>query len=101
MYTITRSTTIDQHRGVNPATGLRLVVRHEVVTAREYDDRVDPRDHAERLTDELHTAEVELASLDADHRELAQDWLADADAVGLDAKSEAAHLRRAITWTRR
>lgn len=69
---ITRKSTIDQHQGTHPGTGLRITQLVEVET--EYDlDASDPEEHA--WVDEVHAARVALESLDSEARARAQRWL--------------------------
>lgn len=71
---ITRKTTIDRHIGGNPATGLRMMQAHDVVTEYAELDADDPAD--QRWVDEVHEARVALEQLDVEPRQRAYDWLA-------------------------
>ena len=83
-----RRTTIEQHVGEHPTTGLRMTRLHEVITDV---DGATESDAAE--VDDLHAAEVELASLDAGPRAKATAWLEEHD---VDMADEANWIRRAI-----
>lgn len=80
---------IEQHVGDDPATGLRTIQFHEVITERDVNEAA-----AARIGD-LHAVEVELASLDAEPRAKAEAWLAK-HADQIDAANEADWIRRVI-----
>ena len=87
---ITRKSTIDQHIGTHPVTGLRMTELCDIVT--EYDlDASDPDER--RWVDEVHEARVQLEMLDADVRNRAKDWLAE---HGANISDEASAYRAAI-----
>ena len=81
---------IEQHVGDDPATGLRTIQLHEVIT----EGNVNEVEAATRIGD-LHAVEVELASLDAEPRAKAEAWLA-SHADQIDVSNEADWIRRAI-----
>lgn len=93
---IRRTTTIDQHRGMHPATGLRITALHEVVSAYPLLDEGDADD--EKWVDEVHALRVEMESLEADQRERALEWLARHDGDDLE---EIEAYRNAIREARR
>ena len=65
-----RRTTIEQHIGDDPATGLRIVHTLDIVT--EISDEDDLA-----ACDDLHAAKVALASLDVEPRRRATEWIDD------------------------
>lgn len=69
---ITRKTTIDQHQGNHPGTGIRITRLVEVVTEVRLDE-TDER-YQQGVTT-LHRARVALESLDACARARAERWL--------------------------
>jgi len=98
-------TTIDQHRG-DHHTGMRMMELVEIRT--QFSDycqdkrweRMSEHDRdwwAELLAD-LHAARVELASLDADLRHAAEEYLG--QIAGDDLSDHAATIRRAIELAR-
>lgn len=92
MDTITRKTTIEQHQGTHPATGMRMVALKDVVTELECDAATA---EANALADRLHAARVAIAEMYAGDRQAAEEWIADrADSV-TDTESEIALLERA------
>lgn len=87
---ITRKTTIDQHIGTHPLTGLPMFERRDIVT--EYD--LDASNRADRRwVDEVHAARCQLEMLNAEQRKRAYDWLAAHDH---DTSDEASAYRAAI-----
>lgn len=87
---IRRKSTIDQHVGTHPETGLRMTRLHEVVT--EYDFDASNRERC-AWVDQVHAARVQLELLDYEARLRAYDWLADHDH---DPDAAAVAIRRAI-----
>lgn len=95
-------TTIDQHKGTHNPTGMRITEYKDVTTAfsdfsQERWESLSVDDQAwwsERL-EAIHSAEVELESLDAEHRARVREWLLDNPANGVD--DAASQIRQAIT----
>jgi hypothetical protein len=83
--------TIDQHLGTHPATGMQVYELVEVVTEGE--------DADETWLADLHRARVALAELSAADRKYAQWWLDD-HCSEIDAADEAHWIRRAIEESR-
>lgn len=99
----TRKTTIEQHTGNHHATGLPMVRLHDVITTESYyldadDEGPEDRDWWEGVIDDLHEAEVELASLPVDLRRMATHLLEDMSTG--DVEDEPARIRKAIAAVR-
>ena len=100
-----RITTVDQHIANHEATGLRETRFVEVRTdLSDYIPTVDfdamseqDQNWAVETLADIHNASVELASLDADHRAAATEWLADYGATDFDGV--APMIRKAIRET--
>jgi predicted Zn-dependent protease len=79
---ITRKSTIDQHQGTHPATGMRITALHDVVSSYPLLDAGNADDEA--WVDEVHAARVRLEQLDTEPRQIAYDWIVAHDSDGLD-----------------
>lgn len=97
MGAVKLTTTIDQHQGTHP-NGLRVFRLLTIETEHALPDRptLEERAEVEDFVARLHSARVDLASLDADHRQAAEDWL---DVRDVDAADEAQMIRAAIQAT--
>lgn len=80
---------IEQHIGDDPATGLRMIQFHEVIT------EMDVNEDAAAKIGDLHAVEIELAALDAEPRAKAGTWLEE-HADQIDNSNKTDWIRRAI-----